>query len=163
MTLDLTKPQIQDLPSIKEILSQWNDESETQKYFQRIENVIKGQIEFDMKFWVLKDEKKVLGIGGLSNCQPKLKPFIQTNNPKELKTIFLNQAFRGKGFGRKLVELLQSKSLSLGYKELLLVSAEKYRETAYGFYLNLGFKQLGEVEGGEVGEKMAVFSKLLTK
>ena len=163
MTLDLTKPQIQDLPSIKEILSQWNDESETQKYFQRIENEIKGQIEFDMKFWVLKDEKKVLGIGGLSNCQPKLKPFIQTNNPKELKTIFLNQAFRGKGFGRKLVELLQSKSLSLGYKELLLVSAEKYRETAYGFYLKLGFKQLGEVEGGEVGEKMAVFSKLLTK
>ncbi len=157
----LVKPQQEDLVQIKKILSQWNDDLETQKYVNRVKNEIGGYKEFDMKFWVLKIDGEVIGMGGLADCQPKIKPFIQTNKPKELKTIYLEQEYRGKGLGRKLIEFLQSKAKSLGYTELLLVSAERYRKTAYGFYEKIGFKQLGEVAGMSEQDKIAVFSRLL--
>lgn len=161
IVIKIRKPVSRDLPSIEAILSQWNDGDETEKYVNRVRNEIEGHIEFDMRFWALELDGEIVGMGGMSDCQPKLEKFIQTEKPKELKAIYLDNSYRGKGLGRSLVGMLEEVAIEEGYQELLLVSAVKYRKMAYDFYEKLGYQQLGEVEGGEVGAKMAVFSKML--
>lgn len=162
--LQLSKPQIDDLPAIRQILLAWNTQSETAKYAKRVKQEIDGQPEFNQRFWVLKNKSKVVGLGGLADCQPKLQPFVTVDEPSclaELKAVYLSPECRGQGWGRFLVIGLETKAAQQGCKQLLLVSADKYKDTAYGFYRHLGYNRVGTVEGGSENKKMAVFSKVL--
>jgi GNAT superfamily N-acetyltransferase len=159
--LTFFKPHKQDLPSVAKILAQWNDEAEVQKYVDRVRQEIQGKTKYDMRFWVLKFDSKVIGMGGLADCQPKLKPFLKTKKAKEIKALYLDQKYRGKGYGRRILGQLEKMAQRKGYRQMLLVSAERYENTAYGFYEHLGFKKQGHVKGGAPGKLMAVFSKLL--
>ena len=46
----IVKPETKDLEQIKEILSQWTEIEEVEKYITRISNEIDGKIEFNMQF-----------------------------------------------------------------------------------------------------------------
>jgi len=154
--MEIIKPNNQDLNRISEILFQWTEKEEAEKYTQRIKNEINGMTEFNMSFWVIKKDDEVIGIGGLSDILPSIKSFSKTDNPGELKILYLDNKFRGKGFGKTLINFLEEKAKENKYTELMIRSAEKYRDTAYDFYEKMGYKSIGLTDNN-----MAVFSREL--
>lgn len=155
------KPKVSDLENIKKILTSWTDETEVDKYIARIIAEINGHTEFNLHFWVAKDEEKTVGIIGLCDPLPKILKFAKSQKSGEIKILYLDPAVRGKGVGKLLESFIEKEAAGEGYKELLIRSAERYRETAYGFYEKMGFNKVGLVEGGESSEPMQVFEKLL--
>ncbi len=85
----IEKPKKEDLPGIENILNQWTEKEEVDKYLNRIANEINGQTEFNMQFWITKDDSGVLGIIGLSDLLPKVIPYTKTSKPAELKFYML--------------------------------------------------------------------------
>lgn len=154
--MNITKPKTEDLDKIFEILIQWTEKEEAEKYVKRIKNKINGITEFNMSFWVIKKDDEVAGIGGLSDILPSIKSFSKTENPCELKILYLDNKFRGQGFGKILLNFLEEKAKESKYTELMIRSAEKYKDTAYGFYEKMGYKNIGLTDNN-----MAVFNKEL--
>jgi GNAT superfamily N-acetyltransferase len=135
------------------------EKEEVVNNFRRVQADIEGTSQYDTHFWVIKSSGEVMGIAGLSDCQPKLQPYIASKKPKEIKTVFVDRKYQRKGLGQKLLNFLEDEVRKQGCQQLLLVSAEKFQDTAYGFYEVLGFKQQGWVPGGSLGKRMAVFTK----
>ncbi len=156
MIPQITKPKIEDLDKIFAILLQWTDREEAEKYVNRIKNEINGIKEFNMSFWVIKKDDEVAGVGGLSDILPSIKSFSKTENPCELKILYLDNKFRGQGFGKILLNSLEKKAKENKYTELMIRSAERYKDTAYGFYEKMGYKNIGLTDNN-----MAVFNKEL--
>lgn len=157
----IAKPETKDLEKIREILGQWTEDEEVEKYIARIANEIDGKTEFNMQFWVAKEDKVVVGVVGLCNPLPKVLPLANTGNPGEIKILYIDTHRQGKGIGKLLVGYIEEEAHKQGYSELLIRSAERYRDTAYGFYEKLGYFKVGIIEGGERSQKMQVFSKVL--
>ena len=154
--MEINKPSIKDLIRIDLILSEWTEKEEVNKYIKRIEKEINGYTEFGMSFWVIKKDNEVIGVGGLSEILPSIKIFSQTNNPGELKILYLDNKFRGQGFGKTFLGFLEEKAKEIKYTELMIRSAENYKDTAYDFYIKMGYKNLGLTDNN-----MAVFAKQL--
>lgn len=154
--INIIKPKIEDLERIKEILTEWTDLEEVSKYTTRIVNEINGNTEFGMSFWIIKKDGEIIGVGGLSDILPSIKSFSKTDNPGELKILYLDNKFRRQGFGGTLSKFLEEKARESDYTELLVRSAEIYKDTAYGFYLKMGYKMIGLTENN-----MAIFAKQL--
>ncbi len=153
-------PVISDLPEILRILSQWVDEAEAQKYIVRIKDCIEGRSEYGMRFYAMKDGDAVIGVGGLADPLPLVIPYAKTAKPAELKILYLDNNIRGKGYGKSFLEFLEKKALSDGRTELLVRSAEQFRETAFGFYLHCGYEDLGSIVN-DAGRPMELFRKIL--
>lgn len=152
------KPTLTDLPDIKKILEYWTDPEGTATYLKRFGNQIKGvTLEFNLQFWVAKEDKNVVGIGGLCDPLPKILKFAKTEKPGELKILHLDNEYRGKGIGKMFIQFLQQKAKESGYKELLIRSAAKYKETAYRFYEKMGYEKVGAVKSDNDPELMQVF------
>lgn len=159
--MKVNKPQQNDLEDIRNILIQWTEQKEVDKYMQRIENEINGKTEFNMQFFVARDEnEKAVGVAGLSDLLPKALEFSKTKNPGEVKILYVDNDTRGKGVGKKLIKFLEKKAKENSYSELLVRSARKYCQTAYGFYKHMGYEDVGEIKGGS-GKIMKVFRKIL--
>ncbi|MBU0976689.1 MAG: GNAT family N-acetyltransferase [Patescibacteria group bacterium] len=159
--LSFLKPYKSDLKAIRLILKQWTDPEEVEKYIERIENEINGKTEYNMHFFVLKKDNIVVGVGGIADPPPKSHKFSRFKNPGDIKILYMDNRFRGQGLGRILLEHLEEKAKKFGYDELLIRSAERYRDTAYGFYERMGYESAGRIEGGELGKKMVVFRKAM--
>lgn len=159
--IKIRKPELSDLPAIQKILANWTEAEEVQKYTDRIANEINGSTEFNMQFWALEDNDHVIGVGGTSIPVPKLQPFFTTSKSVELKILYLDPNSRGKGAGKELLSFIEKEAIKRGFTEMLLRSAEKYKDTAYGFYEKMGYDPVGKVEGGDKTKKMQVFRKLL--
>jgi GNAT superfamily N-acetyltransferase len=155
----IIKPDHIDLPQIQNILSQWTEKEEVDKYVKRIENEIKGITEFNMHFWVAKENQKVLGVIGLNDPLPKSLSFAKTSKPGEIKILYVDKREQGKGIGKSLVSFVESEAKKAGYEELLIRSAKRYENTAWGFYQKMGYKMVGKIAGSEDGEMMQVFEK----
>ena len=154
--MNISKPKTEDLDKIFDILLQWAEKEEAEKYVKRIENEINGATEFNMSFWVIKKDEEIVGIGGLSDILPSIKNFSKTKNPGELKILYLDNKFRGQGFGKILLNFLEEKAKDNKHTELMIRSAERYKDTAYGFYEKMGYKNIGLTDNN-----MLVFSKEL--
>lgn len=61
------------------------------------------------------------------------------NECAEVKRVFIKQEYRGKGFSRKLMELLESNAKKKGYRYLILESGEPL-VAAMALYRKLGYK-----------------------
>ena len=139
----------------------WTDKEEVDKYIERIKNEVDGKkVEFNLHFWVAKEDNHAIGIIGLCDPLPKALPFAKSDMPGEIKILYVNNTHRGKGIGRKLVDFIEKEAIRQGYKELLVRSVERYRETAYGFYKRLGYVEVGTITN-ENSNSMQVFEKLL--
>jgi len=156
----IQKPQLKDLQEIQDILAQWNNKADTEKYSTRIKNEIEGVNEFNMKFWIAFD-KTVLGIIGLCDLSPDLNNFSKTNKPGQLKILYLDNKERGRGVGKILTIFLEKEAKKEGYQELLVKSAEIYKNTAWGFYERMGYKHLGLVDNRTHNGKSEIFEKIL--
>lgn len=158
--LSYDAPSITDIPAISDILSQWTEAEEVQKYAERIARAIDGESEYGMAFWVLKQNDQVVGVGGLADPLPSIRPYAQTDNPGELKILYMDGAARGQGKGREFLAFLERAARDSGRSELLVRSAERYRETAFDFYKRCGYEDLGHIMN-EAGQPMEIFRKNL--
>lgn len=152
----IEKPKIEDLKMIGYILEQWTEPEEVEKYLSRIESEINGHTEYSMNFWAIKDEKLVIGIGGLAKPLPLILPLAKTNNPGEVKILYIDNDHRGKGVGRRMINYLEQEARTQGYRELFIRSALIYKNTAYDFYKKMGYEELGKLK-----DDMSVFHKTL--
>lgn len=153
-------PQQKDILVIANILKQWLDTIEVEKYIERIGQAIKGRTEHGMNFWVIKEDSEVIGIGGLSDPLPNITSFAKTKNPGELKILYLDNKARGKGLGRQFILFLEEKSREQGRTEILVRSAEQYRNTAFEFYKKCGYEDNGSIINN-AGKPMQLFTKIL--
>lgn len=152
MTLEKAKPK--DLPIIKNILSQWTEVDEVEKYLERIKNEINGIIEYNTQFWVIKNNNLTVGIIGISNPLPKTLPLSVGKNPIELKVFYLDNQSRGLGLGKNSLLELEKIIQKNNYDEVLIRSAKRYENTAWSFYEKMGYQQVGTIDNG-----MTVFRK----
>lgn len=155
LIVKIDKARLEELDEITEILSQWTDQEEVDKYRTRIAGEINGKTEFGMKFWVISDDYKIVGVAGLADILPKIKEFAKTDNPIEIKILYLDQNQRGKGYGKMFLEFLENQARRQKKSEILIRSAIRYQDTAWGFYEKYGYKRCGTVDND-----MAVFRKL---
>lgn len=140
-------------------MSFWVEKEEVEKYIERIRNEIKGKIEFNLHFWVAKESGNVVGITGLCDPLPKILEFAKTEKPGELKILYLDPKSRGKGFGKELLRFIENEAKNQSYKEILIRSAERFRDTAYGFYGKMGYSKVGVVANESGNEQMQLFEK----
>jgi N-acetylglutamate synthase-like GNAT family acetyltransferase len=159
--IKIRKPEINDSGDIREILSQWTEPEEVNSYVERINNEINGKTEFNMEFWIIEINKKLAGVIGLSEPLPKVLPLAKTQKPAEIKILYIKDIYRGQNLGRMLVDFIEDEARRQGYSELIVRSAAKYKETAFGFYKKLGYINIGQVSSGE-NKIMEVFEKILT-
>ena len=150
----IEKPKIEDLKIIRYILEQWTEPEEVEKYLSRIESEINGSTEYSMNFFVVKDQELVIGVGGLAKPLPIVLPLAKTNNPGEIKILYIDNNHCGKGIGKQVINYLELEARNQGYKELFVRSAERYKDTAYGFYEKMGYEQVYKLENN-----MSVFYK----
>jgi len=91
-------------------------------------------------FYVIADEQCILGCGGIA-------PLAGGDSGTcELKKMYFYSELRGKGFGKKLMELLLQEAKQLGFNECYLETVERM-ETANYLYARFGFQKLSTNEG----------------
>ena len=159
--IKIDKPKIEDIDDIRKILEQWTEDAETIKHLQSIVEEINGHVKFKLHFWVARGGDNLVGITGLSDPLPKVIHLAKSDKPAELKILYIDNTYRGKGVGKLLVEFTEREAIDQGYTELLIRTAERYKETAWGFYDKLGYERVGTISGGNKLNSMQVFSKLL--
>lgn len=160
MQYSIHYPVIADLFAIENILTQWVEAEEAEKYVGRIKSYISGQTEYNMAFWVIKQNDHVIGVGGLADPLPSIVSYAETSNPGELKILYLDNNLRGKGLGRKFLTFLEDEAVKRNYNELLVRSGEQYRETAFEFYKKMGYIDLGQMQNS-FGKPMELFKKII--
>jgi len=143
-----------DLERVRQILSQWVDEEETEKYVKRVKDEMSGKSEYGMRFWVVEDENQVVGVCGLADPLPVALKFSQGKKPVEIKILYLDETKRGKGLGKFAIDWLETEARRDGHDGMLVRSGEQFKDTAYGFYQKMGYKLVGKLE-----KNMAVFRK----
>lgn len=92
------------------------------------------------RFWVITDEKRVLGCGGIGPLQGAAASIC------ELKKMYFYPALRGKGWGKKLVEVCLESAKACGYQTIYLETIARM-EQANGLYIRMGFKKLDHYMG----------------
>jgi GNAT superfamily N-acetyltransferase len=157
--ITIDKPTNSDISTIKNIMYQWTEKEEVEKYLIRIDNEIKGNIEFNLHFWVARENNDVLGIIGLCDPLPKIIPFSKTKKAGEIKILYVDGQQQGKGVGKSLISFVEQEAERQGYQELLVRSAKKYKDTAYGFYKKMGYSDIGTIINDK-GKSMQLFEKL---
>lgn len=154
LIVKIDKARLEDVDKITEILSQWTDQEEVDKYKIRIIDEINGKTEFGMKFWVISDDNKIVGVAGLADILPKINGFAKTDNAIEIKILYLDRKQRGKGYGKIFLEFLENQARKQKKSKILIRSAIRYQDTAWEFYEKYGYKRCGTIDND-----MAVFRK----
>ena len=96
---------------------------------------IAGLKDPSIKFWSLWEEDELMGIGALK--------FLDKEHG-EFKSIRVNDKFRNKGFGLKVINHLIEEAKKLGIKKLSLeTGAGKFFTPARGLFIKCGFKVCG--------------------
>lgn len=101
------------------------------------------QGEENAQYWVIKNTDtatgtvKILGGGGYA----RLKGTTKEDGICELQKLYFYAEARGKGFGRKLLELVIDEAKKDGYKEMYLETVPQM-QSAQGLYFKFGFKNL---------------------
>jgi 2'-5' RNA ligase/GNAT superfamily N-acetyltransferase len=156
MDIVFRKPETGDIADVRNILNQWTEPEEVEKYCQRINNEIESHTEFNMHFWVSENDGKVVGIGGLADPLPKVIEFCRGGKSVEIKILYLDSAARGLGLGKEFLVFLERQAAESDNDEIIIRSDNKYEKTAWGFYDKMGYMRVGTVD-----EDMAVFRKEL--
>lgn len=81
-------------------------------------------------FYCLFDQNKLIGTVALKKLD---------ENTVELKAMYLDRSYRGKGLGRRLMNKIVDEAKRLGYKSLVLDSMSQYKD-ALRLYERTGFQ-----------------------
>lgn len=156
--MHILKPQLSDLPQIKNILSQWTNPQETQTYLDYVKAEIQSQPQFHQQFFIAKDHHQVLGIIGLTDVLPQTLPFAKTTNFTELKFLYVDGNTHGQGVGSGLLNFVENIAKK-NYDEILVRSANRYQPNAQTFYEKMGYEKVGFINKEK---PMTVFSKVFS-
>ena len=85
-----------------------------------------------------------------------------TGNIGEVKRMYVRPLFRGRGIGRKLIELLIHEAQLFGYEKLRLDSA-RFMAEAHSLYQSVGFVEIEPYEGSEIPQPFQVHWKFMEK
>ncbi|MEM9920367.1 MAG: GNAT family N-acetyltransferase [Bacteroidota bacterium] len=86
-------------------------------------------------FFVLEDEEGLAGCGGIG-------PLANGDSSIcELKKMYFYRRLRGRGLGRKLIELCLDRARQIGYKQCYLETVDRMAE-ANALYQKVGFRKL---------------------
>jgi amino-acid N-acetyltransferase len=77
------------------------------------------------EFVVLENENKIVGCGAL---------YVSWENLAEIKALAVSDEYKGHGFGRKIVEILQDNARNLGVNRVFALSFKPK------FFIKLGYK-----------------------
>ena len=105
------------------------------------------------KYWVVLDEKdNVLGGGGYI----RLEGTNESERICEMQKLFILPEGRGKGLGKRFVELFLSEAAKDGYKEMYLETVKQMKE-AVKLYEQYGFRHLPKSKGSTGHFQCSVF------
>lgn len=83
------------------------------------------------KWWIFKKGQEVLGVGELQKIAPQ---------KVKLSRIYIFKAYRGKGYGKILIDLLMEKAQIIDAKVSFTLNVFKHNKIAFNLYQQLGFK-----------------------
>lgn len=97
----------------------------------REEPALKAPASSFDRFWVVEDEGQVAGCVALAS-----------GDPAELKKLYLDARLRGRGLGRRLIELVEQAALAGGSRGIELWSDTRFT-TAHAVYARCGYRRSG--------------------
>lgn len=100
--------------------------------------------------FILTDEDKDKKVGGISGYTYYGSFYISQ--------FFIEDAYQKKGWGTKLMNLLEQKAIELDCKMLIL---QTMSWEAKGFYYYMGFKELVKIDGFDNDSSMSMMRKIL--
>ncbi|MDQ5943733.1 MAG: hypothetical protein QG675_501 [Patescibacteria group bacterium] len=132
-----------DVPQVEQIARQWVRfppetgpviEEEVQEMIELMQESIK--LQNNRHYFVSTDKaENVVGFVCLADLEPKMQQFSTTENPIELKNLYVQQGKRrGKGVGSALYNFAKDWSRAKGYTEIILNSGPRYKKTGWPFY-----------------------------
>ena len=83
-------------------------------------------------FWVVEDAGEIVGCFGIES---------HGSDDTELRRMYLDKAYRGMGIAQRMIEQAQAEARALGFKKMILSTAE-IQKSAVKFYRKNGFRQL---------------------
>ena len=130
---------------MKAIENNFNDEKVNEllkKHFVELRSVspagsthvldIDGLKDKTIKFWSIWDNEDLIGCGAIK---------ILSENHGEFKSIRVHDRFREKGFGKKIISILISKSRDIGLTNVFIETGSgKFFEPARKLFKNTNFK-----------------------
>jgi GNAT superfamily N-acetyltransferase len=163
MDLTFRKHKPIDLDQIYTILSQWNKNPYLDELFALVKLELQEKLKYNMQFFVLADDEqgKIVGFGGLVELMPQMRNYATTEKSCGIKSLYLNNSFRGQGIGKILLKELENEALKQGNLEIVLRSAEEFKDTAWDFYQHQGYEYIDTMKGEGGNSDMAVFRKIL--
>jgi GNAT superfamily N-acetyltransferase len=99
----------------------------------------------ETRLYVVSYKNDIIGLGGYKK---------KDDTVVELKRVYLQKQFRGKGFGRKLVSQLINDAKRFGFTKMFLESAD-FMEEAYNLYKSFGFVKIPNYQGIETPSEFA--------
>ena len=94
---------------------------------------INGLKNETIKFWSIWENKDLIGCGAIKILNP---------NHGEFKSIRVNDKFREKGYGKKIISILISKSKDIDLKIIFIETGSgKFFEPARKLFKSCGFKE----------------------
>lgn len=141
----------EDVIKIKEIMTQWFRHWKTGELLQdevdeAIDNINKSIDNPDYARYIVIESVKdgVIGFAGLKSPIQEMKQFTTSPNSIELVNLFLDNKQRAKGYGKNLIDSVESHARAKGSDEIVLNSGPRYKDTAWGFYDSLpGYNRVG--------------------
>ena len=94
---------------------------------------IDGLKDQTIKFWSIWDNEDLIGCGAIK---------VLSQNQGEFKSIRVHDKFREKGFGKKIISILLSKSRDIGLKNIFIETGSgKFFEPARKLFKSCGFEE----------------------
>lgn len=94
-------------------------------------------------FWVLVHGGVIIGMFGLER---------QSDVAVELRRMYLERSFRGRGLSDRMLERAEAEAVRLGYRRLVLSTAD-LQAAAVGFYRRSGFREVAREVAGQMSHK----------
>ena len=104
----------------------------------------------DHAVFVAERESRVIGVA-LAQLLDETSPHLHPMKVCRLNTIVVNEAARGSGAGRALIETVEDFARQHGAKDVRLSVAD-FNETAISIYERMGYKIRAHVMGKLIGE-----------
>jgi N-acetylglutamate synthase-like GNAT family acetyltransferase len=124
-----------DAPALAQLLGQLGYPTDADAVLRRL-----GRLEASGadRLFVAEVDGQVVGLAGI-HVSPSLE---HDGDAAKVSAIVVDEAFRGKGVGRRLLEAVETEAKAQGCVLVFLTTAER-RHDAHEFYRRLGWEETG--------------------